>query len=112
MEKASQPALDVNLNTGNLITTAPINYTYKAQLFSMPLVSRAVCKFDCHEGEVNAVKYHKSGKYFATGGGDRKIKLWEYKDGKCELITSLIGSNASIASIDIDNEVKLFFFGL
>jgi hypothetical protein len=34
-------------------------------------------------------------------------KVWEYKDGKCELMTSLIGSNASIASIDIDNEVNL-----
>ena len=73
----------------------------------MPLVTKAVCKFDCHEGEVNAIKFHKSGKYFATGGGDRKIKLWEYKDGKCDLISSLIGSNASIASIDIDNENNL-----
>jgi len=56
---------------------------------------------------VNAVKYHKSGKYFATGGGDRKIKLWDFRDGKCELMSTLIGSNASIASIDIDNENNL-----
>ena len=76
----------------------------------MPLVNKAIYKFDCHEGEVNAVKYHKSGKYFATGGGDRKIKLWEYKDGKCELMSSLIGSNASIASVDIDNEVLINLF--
>ena len=71
----------------------------------MPLVTKAIHKFECHDGEVNAVKYHKSGRFFATGGGDRKIKLWEFKDGKCELMSSLIGSNASIASIDIDNEV-------
>lgn len=77
-------------------------------MFSIPLVNRAITKFDCHEGEVNAVKFHKTGKYFATGGGDRKIKLWEIKDSKCELMTSLIGSNASIASIDIDSEVNMF----
>jgi autophagy-related protein 16-1 len=51
-----------------------MNFAYKSQLLTLPLVTRAVCKFDAHEGEVNAVKYHKSGKYFATGGGDRKIK--------------------------------------
>ena len=59
---------------------------------------------------MNAIKYHKSGKYFATGGGDRKIKLWEFRDGKCELMSTLIGSNAAIASIDIDNEVKYLNF--
>lgn len=37
---------------------------------------------------------------------DRKIKIWEYKDGKAETSGSLIGSNASIASIDIDHEVN------
>lgn len=74
----------------------------------MPLVNKAIYKFDCNEGEVNSIKYHRSGKFFATGGGDRKIKLWEFKDGKADLMGSLIGSNASIASIDIDSEVRLF----
>lgn len=72
-------------------------------------MSKAVYKFDCHEGEINSVKFHKNGRYFATGGGDRKIKLWEYKDNKCELMNNLIGSNAAIASIDIDCEVKFTF---
>ena len=86
------------------------NSNFKSQLFNMPLVTKPIYKFDCHEGEVNAIKYHKSGKYFATGGGDRKIKLWEFRDGKCELMSTLIGSNAAIASIDIDNEVKYLNF--
>jgi WD40 repeat protein len=73
--------------------------------YSVQLVTRSACKFDCHDGEVNAVKFHKNGKFFATGGGDRKIKLWEYKDNKVDCFGSLIGSNASIASVDIDNEV-------
>lgn len=64
-------------------------------------------KFDCHEGEINSVKFHKNGRFFATGGGDRKIKLWEYKDNKCELMNNLIGSNAAIASIDFDCEVNI-----
>jgi WD40 repeat protein len=74
--------------------------------YSVQLVTKPTCKFDCHDGEVNAVKFHKNGKFFATGGGDRKIKLWEYKDSKTECFGALIGSNASIASIDIDNEVS------
>jgi hypothetical protein len=38
---------------------------------------------------------------------DRKIKLWEYKDNKCEPMGgSLIGSNGAITSIDINNEVR------
>jgi WD40 repeat protein len=76
------------------------------QACNIALVTRSIFTFNSHEGEVNAIKFHKSGKYFATGGGDRKIKLWEYKDNKCELISNLIGSNASIASIDIDSEVN------
>jgi autophagy-related protein 16 len=82
---------------------------YKTQVMNIPVVTRAIYKFDAHDAEVNCVKYHKSGKFFATGGGDRKIKLWEFKDGKCDLMGSLIGSNASIVSIDIDHEVCFQF---
>lgn len=106
LEKAREETVTLTPNSPQMISVAPINFNFKAQ-FNMPLVNRAVFKFDAHEGEINAVKYHRSGKYFATGGGDRKIKLWEYKDGKCEMINSLIGSNAAIASIDIDNENSL-----
>jgi autophagy-related protein 16 len=105
LEKAREEPVTMT-PSAQMISVAPINFNFKTQ-FNMPLVNRAVFKFDAHEGEINAVKYHRSGKYFATGGGDRKIKLWEYKDGKCEMINSLIGSNAAIASIDIDNENSL-----
>jgi autophagy-related protein 16-1 len=112
LEKASQPTSStdlLNLNQYNIISVGPMNSSLKqsSSLMSMPLVNKASYKFDCNDGEVNSVKFHKSGKYFATGGGDRKIKLWEYKDGKAEFMSSLIGSNASIASIDIDNENNL-----
>jgi autophagy-related protein 16 len=135
IEKASQPAasdVTINLNTAGYVPVGPMNQyifftvflikhllrvffkdhfnksNYKTQVMNIPIVTKAIYKFDSHEGEVNCVKYHKSGKFFATGGGDRKIKLWEFKDGKCDLMGSLIGSNASIVSIDIDNEVWYF----
>lgn len=107
LERAREEPVSLNPSNPSYLSVAPLNYNFKAQTLTMPLITKAVYKFDCHEGEINAVKYHRSGKYFATGGGDRKIKLWEYKDGKCEMISSLIGSNAAIASIDIDNENNL-----
>ena len=36
---------------------------------------------EAHDGEVNAVKWNPSGSMFATGGSDRKIKLWEVIGG-------------------------------
>jgi WD40 repeat protein len=32
---------------------------------------------EAHEGEVNALHFNPSGRLLATGGGDRKIKLWD-----------------------------------
>ena len=85
----------------DLIEVVPVekpDYTIKK--------AKPLHKFDSHEGDVNAVKFPKNGKYFATGGGDKKIKIWEYKDGNCELKSSLIGSTGSILSIDINSEVS------
>ena len=45
-----------------------------------------MCLFvqDAHDGEVNAVLWSPTGSMFATGGSDRKIKLWEYNGGKID----------------------------
>jgi WD40 repeat protein len=32
-------------------------------------------------GEVNALAIYKEGEHFASGGEDRKIKLWDYDEG-------------------------------
>ncbi|CAF0735433.1 unnamed protein product [Brachionus calyciflorus] len=104
--KAQTDYTHINLNESPM-ASGHANHNVKLFPYNIPLVNKAIYKFDCNEGEVNAVKYHKSGRYFATGGGDRKIKLWELKDGKAEHMGSLIGSNASIASIDIDSENNL-----
>ncbi|XP_070172903.1 autophagy-related protein 16-1-like isoform X2 [Littorina saxatilis] len=69
--------------------------------------SKALCKFDAHDGEVNAVRWSPSGRLFATGGADRKIKLWEATSGQCNNRGVLLGSNAGIMSLEFDEEETL-----
>ena len=76
--------------------------------FNLVLSASSCFRFECHDGEVNAVKYHKHGKYFATGGGDKKLKIWEFRERRPNLLYNLIGSNGSICCIDIDASVTLF----
>ena len=37
---------------------------------------------DAHESEVNAITWSTNGRLFATGGADRKLKLWEVSSGE------------------------------
>lgn len=67
--------------------------------------------FDGHEGEVFSVNwYFRNGlgdDYLATGGGsDRKVKLWKIDDS-ATCVATLLGSNASITSIDLESEFLL-----
>ncbi|XP_075385412.1 autophagy-related protein 16-1 isoform X2 [Tenrec ecaudatus] len=63
----------------------------------------ALCVFDAHDGEVNAVQFSPGSRMLATGGMDRRVKLWEVFADKCELKGSLSGSNAGITSIEFDS---------
>ncbi|XP_062988472.1 autophagy-related protein 16-1 isoform X2 [Elgaria multicarinata webbii] len=63
----------------------------------------AACVFDAHDGEVNAVQFSPGSRLLATGGMDRRVKLWEVLGDKCELKASLSGSNAGITSIEFDS---------
>ena len=61
-------------------------------------------KFEGHDSEINAVKWSPNGsKLLATGGADRKIKLWEVSNDGHELKKVLDGSNAAIMSVDFDS---------
>jgi len=51
-------------------------------LVSYVLPNKVHTKFEAHEGEVNALKFDPSGHLLATGGGDRKIKLWDLNQSK------------------------------
>uniref|UniRef100_F6ZGZ5 Autophagy related 16 like 1 n=1 Tax=Monodelphis domestica TaxID=13616 RepID=F6ZGZ5_MONDO len=63
----------------------------------------AVYVFDAHDGEVNAVQFSPGSRLLATGGMDRRVKLWEVFGDRCEAKGSLSGSNAGITSIEFDS---------
>ncbi|XP_068601459.1 autophagy-related protein 16-1 [Brachionichthys hirsutus] len=65
--------------------------------------STALHVFDAHDGEVNAVRFSPGSRLLATGGMDRRVKLWEVAAGRCEAKGALTGSNAGITSIDFDS---------
>ncbi|KAJ8397245.1 hypothetical protein AAFF_G00440790 [Aldrovandia affinis] len=65
--------------------------------------STALHTFDAHDGEVNAVRFSPGSRLLATGGMDRRVKLWEVVSGRCEHKGSLTGSNAGITSIEFDS---------
>ncbi|XP_030632837.1 autophagy-related protein 16-1 isoform X3 [Chanos chanos] len=65
--------------------------------------STALHVFDAHDGEVNAVQFSPGSRLLATGGMDRRVKLWEVVSGRCEPKGALTGSNAGITSIEFDS---------
>jgi autophagy-related protein 16-1 len=50
--------------------------------FGDDIPNKVHIKFDAHDGEVNAVKWSPLEKLVATGGADRKVKLWDVGKGK------------------------------
>ncbi|XP_013415279.1 autophagy-related protein 16-1 isoform X2 [Lingula anatina] len=89
-------------SSGSISSNPPVPFC-----LSVSLPTKALCKLDAHEGEVNAIRWSYSGRLFATGGTDRKIKLWEYKSGRCETVGTLLGSNAGVMSLDVNTEETL-----
>ncbi|MCJ8739789.1 hypothetical protein PDJAM_G00051130 [Pangasius djambal] len=65
--------------------------------------STALHVFEAHDGEVNAVRFSPGSRQLATGGMDRRVKLWEVMAGRCEYKGALMGSNAGITSIEFDS---------
>uniref|UniRef100_A0A8C4YWM7 ATG16 autophagy related 16-like 1 (S. cerevisiae) n=1 Tax=Gadus morhua TaxID=8049 RepID=A0A8C4YWM7_GADMO len=61
------------------------------------------CFQEAHDGEVNAVRFSPGSRLLATGGMDRRVKLWEVVSGHCEPKGALTGSNAGITSIEFDS---------
>ncbi|XP_076238426.1 autophagy-related 16 isoform X1 [Calliopsis andreniformis] len=59
--------------------------------------------FNAHDGEVYAVKWSPVERILATGGADRKVKLWNITKGASESKGILVGSNAGVMSVDFDS---------
>ncbi|XP_076477584.1 autophagy-related protein 16 isoform X2 [Bombus vancouverensis nearcticus] len=59
--------------------------------------------FTAHDGEVYAVKWSPAERMLATGGADRKVKLWNISKGMSESKGVLIGSNAGVMCVDFDS---------
>ncbi|XP_078266852.1 autophagy-related protein 16-1 isoform X2 [Rhinoraja longicauda] len=90
------PTLHGNVIDASDVCAGPCNN--QTQLPTTPLHM-----FDAHDGEVNAVKFSPRSRIVVTGGTDRKVKLWEISSGRCELKSSLAGSNAGITSLEFDS---------
>ncbi|XP_023237021.1 autophagy-related protein 16-1-like [Centruroides sculpturatus] len=71
------------------------------------LPSKVTAKIDGHDGDVNAIRWTPSGLFVASGGGDRKVKLWEIANGQILIKSNLIGSNAAVMSLDFNAEESL-----
>ncbi|CAG9579784.1 unnamed protein product [Danaus chrysippus] len=71
--------------------------------YATTLPTKVLSSFDAHDGEVNAVKWSPTDRLVATGGADRKVKLWDVsKMGLVESKGALVGSNAGVMSVDFD----------
>ncbi len=69
--------------------------------------TRNFLKFQAHEGEIHAIKWSPRGLTVATGGSDRKIKLWDISKNVNELRGQLTGSNGGILALDFDSAGSL-----
>lgn len=75
--------LDEACREGNRRSTSPlINDFHGSMAAGMPLFgdelpNKAQLQFDAHDGDVNAVSWSPVERVVATGGADRKVKLWD-----------------------------------
>jgi WD40 repeat protein len=92
--------------------------------FGDEIPNKVHIQFDGHDGEVNAVRWSPVDRVVATGGSDRKVKLWDVGKGEAaekvvgtaeqssflpltgnsyEVRGTLVGSNQAVNSIDFDS---------
>ncbi|XP_056330184.1 autophagy-related protein 16-1 isoform X1 [Danio aesculapii] len=87
----------------NSFSSSPENAEVPSACADVRVPSTALHIFDAHDGEVNAVRFSPGSRLLATGGMDRRVKLWEVVSGRCEPKGALTGSNAGITSIEFDS---------
>ncbi|XP_065055783.1 autophagy-related protein 16-1-like [Rhopilema esculentum] len=92
---------DIPLDTVDIGITPP-PFAYVTSIPDNPRVS-----LDAHDGEVLSTQFSPSGKYVATGGSDRRVKIWETGRGHLSESSVLHGCNASILCVRFDIQEKL-----
>ncbi|XP_059389894.1 autophagy-related protein 16-1 isoform X2 [Carassius carassius] len=101
-----QPGLvpsDSRRRSVNSFGSSPESAEVPSACADVRVPSTALHIFDAHDGEVNAVRFSPGSRLLATGGMDRRVKLWEVVSGRCEPKGALTGSNAGITSIEFDS---------
>lgn len=100
---------DTQANTNNLATVFHADPTFiLAKIPELVLLTEKV-----HDGEVYALKWVTGLEKFrrqdvlATGGGDRKVKLWQINHNSLTHLETFTNSNAAITSIDVDGKYLL-----
>lgn len=103
---AIQNVTEKDLKLEAMIKRMPETNANGDLLLGDSLPSRSEFNFECDEGEVNDVHW-LDGETFATGGSDRKIKIWKTDGhGGQTRIETLTGSNAAFTRIDYDRDRK------
>ena len=75
---------------------------------SVRIPTRCFLKFEAHDnGDVNAIKWSPHGLTVATGGADRKVKVWDISKNMVEQRGTLSGSNGAVFSLDYDSSGSL-----
>ncbi|CAP32981.1 Protein CBR-ATG-16.1 [Caenorhabditis briggsae] len=105
--KAVEEVTDTDLKLDAMLKAMPATNSNGDLLLGDSIPSRAEFTFECDEGEVNDVRWLDA-ETFATGGSDRKIKVWKTDGhGGQTRIETLSGSNASFTRIDYERDRKL-----
>ncbi|MGL6225820.1 MAG: protein kinase domain-containing protein [Thermoguttaceae bacterium] len=60
-----------------------------------------------HEGEVQSVCIHRSGRWIATGGKDGTVRLWELPNGRCLRTLENVGRSVDALSFSESGEYLL-----
>ncbi|KAK0161208.1 hypothetical protein PV327_009703 [Microctonus hyperodae] len=94
---------------GDTRAISPDRMSLKEGIIGIPtsVPTNVAVKFNAHDSEVNAVKWSPINRILATGGADRRVKLWDVSKGTCESRGTLIGSNAAVMSVDFDSTGEL-----
>lgn len=69
---------------------------------------RAFVLQDAHDGEVNAVQFSPGSRLLATGGMDRRVKLWEVSGGEVPEFPGSYGGDTWLTQFQAI--FQLFFF--